>query len=212
MTDTVLLTGFEPFDGETINPSWEAARLLDGQRIGGARVVARRLPCVFGASLTALNDQLRALRPRLVLCAGQAGGRAEIAVERVAINLDDARIPDNAGRQPLDQPIAADGPAAYFATVPVKAIVAALQDAGLPAVLSHSAGTFVCNHVFYGLLRALSDEPDARGGFIHLPCLPEQAAGRPSLPLERCVQALELAIAASLGQTQGSRAIGGSLY
>lgn len=208
---TVLLTGFEPFGGETINPSWEAARRLDGETIAGARVHARLLPCAFGSALDTLYRELDALRPDIAIAVGQAGGRPDIAVERVAINIDDARFPDNAGRQPIDQPIVEDGPAAYFATLPIKAIVAALRERGLPATVSQSAGTFVCNHVMYGLLH----RGGLRGGFIHLPFLPEQAVRHPgsfSLTLNDCVEALRLAVELSVTRERDLALSGGSLH
>ena len=136
---TVLLTGIEPFDGETINPSWEAARRLDGAVIGGA--TARQLPCVLSEVLDRLHGALEETRPDLVVCLGQASGRSDVSVERVAINLVDARIPDNAGRQPIDEPVIAGGPGAYFSTLPVKAIVRALRQGGVPASASLTAGT-----------------------------------------------------------------------
>lgn len=183
---TILLTGFEPFGGETINPSWEVARALDGERIAGARIVARQLPCCFGEASARLRDLLGETRPGWVLALGQAAGRSDFSIERIAINVDDARIPDNAGAQPIDRPVAADGPAAYFATLPIKAMVAGLRAAGFPASVSQTAGTFVCNHVFYALMHALRDAPAVHAGFMHLPLLPKQAArlpGQPSMPL-----------------------------
>ncbi len=195
---TLLLTGFEPFGGETINPSWEVARRLDGASIAGLRVVARQLPCRFGDAAEALGQALRACRPAVVLALGQAGGRSDVSVERVAINVDDARIPDNAGAQPVDAPVAPGGPAAYFSTLPIKAIVAGLRAQGVPASVSQTAGTFVCNHVFYALMHALRDRPTVRAGFVHLPLLPEQAArqpGQPSMPLEWMVEAVRAAAA-----------------
>lgn len=182
----VLVTGFEPFGGEAINPSWEVARLLDGERVAGARVVARQLPCCFGEAAAVLRGHIAALQPIGVLALGQAAGRLDFSIERVAINVDDARIADNAAAQPIDTPIEPAGPAAYFATWPIKAMVAGLRTAGLPASVSNTAGTFVCNHVFYALMHALRDRPEVRAGFIHLPLLPEQAArmaGHPSMPL-----------------------------
>ena len=201
---SVLITGFEPFDGETVNPSWQAAQALHGERIGGAALRALRLPCVFDAALAVLRETLHAEPPLLVVALGQATGRCELSVERVAINVDDARIPDNAGAQPVDRPVVGGGPAAYFSTLPIKAIVAALRTAGLPAAVSQSAGTFVCNHVFYGLMHALATTPvlaGTRGGFVHLPLLPAQAArqpGQPSLPLDTLVQGLRIAVATAL--------------
>lgn len=178
----LLVTGFEPFGGEVENPSAEAVQALDGWRVAGARVHTRVLPCVFGQALQVLNQALAECRPRLVLAVGQAAGRAELSLERVAINLDDARIPDNAGGQPVDRPVVAQGPAAYFSNLPVKAIVAALRGQGLPAGVSHSAGTFVCNHVFYGLMHRLTACPGVLGGFVHVPLSPRQAARQPGQP------------------------------
>ncbi|AXE28586.1 pyroglutamyl-peptidase I [Chromobacterium phragmitis] len=196
---TVLLTGFEPFGGETVNPSWETVRRLDGEIIAGARVSARRLPCAFGAALDELRRQLDALHPDVAIAVGQAGGRSDIAVERVAINIDDARFPDNDGKQPIDVPVIPNAPAAYFSTLPIKAIVAALRERGLPATVSQTAGTFVCNHAMYGLLH--HGAPQA--GFIHLPFLPEQAARHPgafSLSLDDGVAALRIAVETSLSR------------
>lgn len=201
-TPTVLVTGFEPFGGEQVNPSALAAQALDGRVVEGRRVVAVVLPCVFGAATLALERAIEETDPELVLCVGQAGGRAALSLERVAINVDDAPIADNAGARPVDRPIAEDGPAAYFSTLPIKAVAAALRAAGLPAEVSQTAGTFVCNHVFYGLMRALAARPGVRGGFVHVPLLPEQAArsgGAPSLPLERIVRGLEVVLATALG-------------
>jgi pyroglutamyl-peptidase len=175
----ILLTGFEPFDGESVNPSWRIAEALDGETIAGARVTALQLPTEFRASLRALRGALRRHGPRLALAValGQAGGRAALSVERVAINVDDARIPDNAGARPIDVPVVRGGPAAYFSTLPVKAIVASLRARGVPAEVSQTAGTFVCNHVFYGLQHALRGRR-VRSGFLHVPYLPEQAQAR----------------------------------
>ena len=205
---SVLITGFEPFGGETVNPSWQVAEALHGARIGGAAVRALRLPCVFGDAIAVLGHALKHEPPALVFALGQAGGRCEISVERIAINVDDARIADNAGAQPVDRPVVAGGPAAYFATLPIKAVVAALRARGLPASVSQSAGTFVCNHVFYGLMHLLATTPAlaaTRGGFVHLPLLPEQAVrqpGQPSLPLDTQVQGLSVAVATALAHAQ----------
>jgi pyroglutamyl-peptidase len=166
-------------------------------------VVARQLPCVFGEALTALYAALDEHQPVLTIAVGQAGGRVDITVERVAINVDDARIADNKGQQPVDVPVVADGPAAWFSSLPVKAIVAALREQGIPASVSQTAGTFVCNHVMYGLLHALNGRSGAKGGFIHIPYLPEQAAAHPgeaSMAVQTVRAALETAIAVSLRQ------------
>ncbi|MFO1473487.1 MAG: pyroglutamyl-peptidase I [Lysobacterales bacterium] len=186
---TLLLTGFDPFDGAKSNPSWDAASALDGCVIGGHRIAARRLPTEFEASLRALRAAIRETGPSLVVCTGLAGGRKELSLERVAINVDDARIADNIGAQPVDARIAARGPAAYFTTLPIKAMLAALEKQGIPAHVSQTAGTFVCNHVFYGLMHALRRTPGVRGGFIHVP-----RAGRGGMPLDQIVEGLRIAL------------------
>lgn len=210
---TVLLTGFEPFGGEQTNPSWDAVSALHGARIAGHRVAARCLPVTFGASLKALRAAIRETRPALVLCVGQAGGRAQLSLERVAINVDDARIADNAGNQPIDTPVVEGGPAAYFATLPIKAIHAALRDAGIPATISQSAGTYVCNHVFYGLMHALRRSPGIRGGFMHIPYSPRQAAlhpGAPSLSIDTVDAALRLSLRTALTTGEDRRLAAGA--
>lgn len=192
----ILLTGFEPFDGESVNPSWQVASALDGETIAGERVVAVRLPTEFRASLRVLRGALRRHAPTLAVSLGQAGGRAALSVERVAINVDDARIPDNAGARPIDVPVVRGGPAAYLSTLPVKAIVAALRARGVPAEVSQTAGTFVCNHVFYGLQHALRRRR-VRSGFIHVPYLPEQAQARPgaaAVPLGTMIDGVRTAL------------------
>ena len=214
MTKTVLLTGFEPFNKETINPSWEAVRTLAGWEGEGFVVEVRQLPCVFGAALEVLKDALAALHPDVVIAVGQAGGRVDLSVERVAINVDDARIPDNAQKQLIDQPVVAGGPAAYFSTLPIKAIVHALRDAGLPASVSQTAGTFVCNHVFYGLMHQSAGR-GIRAGFIHIPYLPHQAAQHPgaaSMSLDDMVAGLKVAVGVALGAAGDLREAGGSTH
>jgi len=198
----VLVTGFEPFEKDTVNPSWEVARALDGWHHAGATVHGVCLPCVFDRALASLEAALTMHQPALVVCLGLAGGRTEVSVERVAINVNDARIPDNAGQQPVDTAVVAQAPAAYFATLPIKAIVRDLRAQGFPAAVSNTAGTFVCNHVFYGLMHRLAVQGGtARGGFVHLPYLPEQAAlhaGAPSMALDTQVQALRALIRTAL--------------
>lgn len=216
-TRTVLLTGFEPFEQEPINPSWEAVRALDGERIGDAVVVARQLPCVFGKAIDAMDALVASLKPDVVIAVGQAGGRTELSIERVAINVDDARIADNAGAQPIDATIAQGGPAAYFSTLPIKAIVRDMRAAGVPAMVSQTAGTFVCNHVFYGLMHTLAQRQATatRGGFVHIPYLPEQAArhpGAPSLALDTLIAGLRVAVATALSTDTDIREQGGQLH
>lgn len=212
----VLLTGFEPFGGESINPSGEIARQLHGAVIGGHEVMGALLPCVFGEAITELKKQMKAVQPALVICVGQAGGRREITPERVAINVDDARIADNAGRRPVDRPIVRGGPAAYWSTLPIKAIVAELRRREIPAAVSQTAGTFVCNHVFYGLMHELRRRKNLRGGFIHVPFLPDQAgrhgAEQASLPLATMVTAIETAVAVAIRTRRDVRTADGATH
>ncbi|MFS2026180.1 pyroglutamyl-peptidase I [Massilia sp. CT11-137] len=214
-TRTVLLTGFEPFNGAAINPSWEAVRALDGWSGPGFAVVARQLPCVFGTALDVLRESIAGVKPDIVIAVGQAGGRSEISLERVAINVDDASIRDNAGNQPVDTPVAADGPAAYFTTLPVKAIVKALRLRGFPSGVSQTAGTFVCNHVFYGLMHHAVGQP-VKAGFIHVPFLPEQAADRPERPpsmaLRDIVDALRIAVEVAVVTETDTAEAGGATH
>jgi pyroglutamyl-peptidase len=201
-TPCVLLTGFDPFGGESTNPSWQAVSALHGRRIAGHRVVAVQLPTSFRGAEKTLRQALREHAPRRVIAVGQAGRRAEISLERIAINLIDARIPDNDGDQPIDVPVVADGPDGYFASLPLKTIVQALQAQGIPAAISYSAGTYVCNQVFYALMHALRGKPQVLAGFVHVPYLPEQAAQQPypvpSMSLETIVAALRLIVAGAL--------------
>jgi pyroglutamyl-peptidase len=179
----ILVTGFEPFGGQSLNPSWEVAHALNGLALEGAQVVSVQLPCVFAQALPALQQALAQHRPDIVLALGQAEGRCDFSVERVAINVMDARIADNAGAQPIDAPVVAGAPAAYFSTLPIKSLVAGLKAAGFPASVSQTAGTFVCNQVFYALQHTLAGL-GVHSGFVHLPLLPEQAAHwkGPTLP------------------------------
>lgn len=196
----LLITGFDAFGGEAVNPSLLAAQSLDKKTIGGFSVVAREIPTVFGLSADVVKQAILEIQPEAVLSVGQAGGTSAIKVERFAVNLDDARIADNSGNVPVDVPIAADGPSGYFATLPVKRMVQYVRDAGIPAILSYSAGTFVCNHVFYATSHFVAAERlPVRVGFIHVPYLPEQVVSRPATPsmsLETIVRALASAIEA----------------
>jgi pyroglutamyl-peptidase len=196
----VLVTGFDAFGGDTLNPSWLIAQALHGRRVAGHKVVAAQLPTVFGDSLDELRGLLRVHRPSLVLCLGQAGGRGALSLERVAINVNDARIADNAQAQPVDTPVVPGGPAAYFTRLPVKAMLQALQRAGIAAEVSQTAGTFVCNHVFYGLMHELATRRGfkaVRGGFVHVPWLPDQ--GAPAMALDDMVRGVALALRCALG-------------
>ena len=212
---TVLLTGFEPFDQDTLNPSWEAVRLLDETLINDdVRIVARQLPCVFSQAPAHLHALIERFTPQMVIAVGLGPGRSDIALERVAINLIDARIPDNLGEQPVDIPVAAEGPTAYFSTLPIKAMVAALRAAGIPATVSHTAGTFVCNQVFYSLQHSLAGST-VRSGFMHVPLLTEQvalaASAQSSMSLDTLVKALRVAVSAALNTLHDVRETGGQL-
>ncbi len=181
MPGNILLTGFSPFGGETINPSWQAVRTMEGETVAGHRIVTLELPCEFEAAPRVLRAALRRHRPDVVIATGQAGGRVGVSLERVAINLIDARIPDNAGLQPVDEAVLQRGPAAYFSRLPIKSALLALQAESIPAHISQTAGTFVCNQVFYVLMHALRNHRSVRAGFVHVPWLPEQCS-RPDQP------------------------------
>jgi len=204
MRKTILLTGFEPFAGEKLNSSWEVVRLLDGQVLGDDHViVSELLPCVFTDSLRRLEHLIALHQPVIVLAVGQAGGRAAFSLERVAINLQDAAIPDVHGNQPIDQPVIEGASSAYFSTLPIKAILARLRDEGIPAHVSQSAGTYVCNTVFYALMHAAkSSAVPFRAGFVHIPYLPEQAAnkkvGTASMSQTVIAHGLQLALSVAL--------------
>ncbi|UNS96822.1 pyroglutamyl-peptidase I [Streptomyces tubbatahanensis] len=215
----VLVTGFAPFDGEEVNPSWQAAELLAADPPPGVRVRAVRISCVFGTALEELRAAVEDAGADLdlVVCLGQAGGRTDLTVERVALNVDDARIPDNAGRRPVDEPVVAGGPAAYFSTLPLKACVAAARDAGVPASVSQTAGTFVCNHLFYGLAHLLATEHSSvRGGFVHVPYTPRQAAAHtptpPSLSVRDAAHGLAAMVATAAHTTVDLRVTGGATH
>ena len=197
----VLVTGFDPFAGESSNPSWEVCRMLPGT-IAGLRVETLLVPCEFRRAIEVVAAAIGRHRPSLVVCLGQAGGRSHLSVERVAINVDDARAPDNGGARPIDEPIARDGPPAYFATLPIKAMAAAMRKAGVPTEVSNSAGTYVCNHLMYGVLHfiAASGTP-ARAGFIHVPYSEAQVvdkAGIAGMSLATMAKGVEAGIAAAI--------------
>ena len=187
----ILITGFDPFGGEKINPALEAIKQLPDE-IDGIAIVKCEIPTVFGKSTEVLLAAIQKENPDAVLCIGQAGGRPNITVERVAINCDDARMDDNEGNRPVDSVIAPYGPAAYFATLPVKAMVRDMLEEGIPAAVSNTAGTFVCNHLMYGVLHyAERHHPGMRAGFVHIPYLPQQTADKPSMALATIMQGLE---------------------
>ena len=193
----ILLTAFTPFDGESINPALEAMKLLP-DKIGQLEVLKLEVPTVFGKSARLVLETMEQEKPDYVLSIGQAGGRAELTPERIAINIDDAGIPDNEGNQPTDRPIYPDGENAYFSTLPVKAIVEAIKREGIPASISNSAGTYVCNHLMYSVLYSIKKNAlPIKAGFIHVPYIPEQTVNKKdkaSLSLEEIVRGLEAAL------------------
>ena len=210
---TVLLTGFDPFGGESVNPAYEAVKLLP-DTIAGARIVKLEIPTVFTRSAEVVEKAITDVKPDIVISVGQAGGRSALTVEKVAINLAEARIPDNDGEQPLDQPLREDGDTAYFATIPVKAMVANVRAHELPAFVSYTAGTFVCNSVMYNVLYLLDRKfPGVRGGFIHVPYASQQVVGKPNgtpfMPLPDIAKSLEYAIEAAV--TDDGSAVEGAM-
>lgn len=202
-----LVTGFEPFGGDTFNASQEAVCRLPS-RLGTIDIEVAILPTSYARSGLALEAAIARTQPEVVLCTGEAQDRAALSMERIAVNLQDARLPDNDGAQPRDQPVIPGAPAAYFSTLPVREIVDALTAEGLPAELSNSAGTFVCNHVFYWLMHLAATRPcRLAAGFLHVPCLPQQAAqrpGTPSLPIEDIVRGIGTALRAAAGEKSPS--------
>jgi pyroglutamyl-peptidase len=195
----ILLTGFEPFGGDALNSSWELVRRLDGERIAGLRVQAVQMPCVFARSGAALAEALRS-KPALVLAVGQAASRGALSLERVAVNWIDARIPDNAGAQPVDEAVRSGAPPAYFSSLPIKAMAAASRAAGVPAEISFSAGSFVCNQLFFELQHQLRRRRSVRSGFLHVPSL----GG--ALSLEAMATGLRAALAVAQGPESGGSA------
>ena len=192
MKRKLLITGFDPFGGASINPAWEAVKLLP-DTIADFEVHKLEIPTVFGLATEKVLEKAAEIQPDVILCVGQAGGRGSVTPERIGVNIRDAKIADNAGNQPVGQFVTEDGPAAYFATVPVLAMEAAIREASLPGQVSNSAGAFVCNDTLYGLLHHYAGT-EVKVGFIHVPWLPEQ--GSPSMPLEKTAAALEAAIRA----------------
>ena len=189
----IIVTGFDPFGGEKINPSIECVKALT--EIEGVELIRLELPTVFKESAKRLNEVINDVTPDAVLSVGQAGGRAGITMERIAINVNDARIPDNISQQPIDEAIQEKGEAAYFTTLPIKRIVKAIREAGIPAEVSNTAGTFVCNHIMYqALFAATKADKPFKAGFMHIPFIPEQTTDKPSLPLEESTKAVQIAI------------------
>ncbi|WP_394257062.1 pyroglutamyl-peptidase I [Vibrio harveyi] len=187
----VLITGFEPFGEESINPALEAVKRLNGRKLDGGEVVMCQVPVTRYESIEAVIESIELHQPDIVITVGQAAGRTAITPERVAINVDDFRIPDNGGHQPIDEPVIPGGPDAYFTTLPIKAITRALQQENIPCQVSNTAGTFVCNHLFYGVQHYLRDK-SVRHGFVHIPLLPEQdsSGNQPTMSLDVIVEGL----------------------
>ena len=197
----VLLTGFDAFGGESINPSWEVVKKVQEEGIEGITLIARQLPTVFNEAIRQAVEAIDSDHPSLIISLGQAGGRTDISLERVALNVNDASIADNQNNQPIDTPVVEGAPAAYFSTLPIKAMVEEIRKGGIPASVSNTAGTFVCNHIMYGVLHHLAEHQlPIKAGFIHIPYLPEQAVqhkGAESMALADMVRALKAAIRAA---------------
>lgn len=214
----ILVTGFDPFGGEKINPALETIKRLP-DTILGAQIIKLEIPTVIGKSLAKITEAVEKENPDVVLSIGQAGGRSEITVERVGINIDDCRIPDNEGNQPIDEPVVKGGPAAYFVTIPIKAIVENIKAYKIPASISNTAGTFICNHVCYGVAhlaaqRTAAEKP-MKSGFIHIPFLPEQVIGKPaltpSMSLETIVSGITHALEAIVEHGSDIKVSGGKI-
>lgn len=211
----ILVSGFDPFGGEKINPAIESVKLLPDE-IKGAKIIKVEIPTVARKSLKKLEEVVEAEKPDVVINIGQAGGRTDISVERVGINMDDFRIKDNEGNQPIDEKIAKDGPDAYLVTIPIKAMVQKMIENKIPASVSNTAGTFVCNHICYGMAHLASTKyPNMRTGFIHIPFLPEQVVDKrnmPSMPLEMIAKGLEYAIEAIIENKEDIKVEGGTTH
>ena len=211
----ILVSGFDPFGGEKINPAIESVKLLPDE-IKGAKIIKVEIPTVARKSLKKLEEVIEIEKPDVVLSVGQAGGRTDISVERVGINMDDFRIKDNEGNQPIDEKIAEGGPDAYLVTIPIKAMVQKMIENKIPASVSNTAGTFVCNHVCYGMAHLASTKyPNMRTGFVHIPFLPEQVVDKrnmPSMPLELIAKGLEYAIEAIIENKKDIKAEGGATH
>lgn len=211
----VLITGFDPFGGESINPALEAVKMLP-DTIAGADIVKLQIPVVTRISIDKIHEKMQEIQPDIVISIGQAGGRFGVTPERVAINITDARIPDNDGNQPIDEPIFEDGDTAYFSNLPVKAMVQSIKDAGYPSSLSNTAGTYICNHVMYGILYYIQKEfPQTRGGFIHVPYAASQVVDKPNTPsmaIADIAAALEAAIRAAIENQDDLKLVGGETH
>ena len=210
----VLITGFDPFGGESVNPALEAVKALP-DTIAGAEIIKLEIPTVFRKSLEKIEENIIKHSPDIVISIGQAGGRFGVTPERVAINIDDARIEDNEKNQPIDITIFEDGETAYFTNLPIKAMVKEMQDGGIPASVSNTAGTFVCNHVMYGIMYMIDKKyPNIKGGFIHIPYMTSQVIDKKNTPfmsLDEIVRGLELSIEACTLYNEDINAVGGEI-
>lgn len=210
----ILITGFDPFGGESINPALEAVKKLP-DTILGQEVIKIEIPTVFRKAIEKIEENIEKHNPDVVISVGQAGGRFGVTPERVAINIDDARIQDNEGNQPIDIAIYEDGENAYFTNLPIKAMVKEMNDNGIPASVSNTAGTFVCNHVMYGILYLIDKKyPNMRGGFIHVPYVPSQVTTKPNMPsmsADDITKGLELSIKAVIENSSDIKTIGGTI-
>ncbi|MCX4268611.1 MAG: pyroglutamyl-peptidase I [Lachnospiraceae bacterium] len=211
----ILVTGFDPFGGETINPAIESVKRLPDE-IAGAKIIKLEIPTVCHKSLMVIDEAISEHNPDVVLSIGQAGGRADITVERIGINVDDCRIPDNEGNQIVDEPVFPDGPAAYFVNIPIKAMVKKIQERNIPASVSNSAGTFVCNHVVYGVRHIIETKyPGKKSGFIHIPFLPQQVIEKknmPSMALNMIVEGITAAVEAIVETEEDIKITGGTTH
>ena len=211
----VLITGFTPFGGEEINPAYEAVKNLEDM-INGAQIIKKEISTVFHKSIDELDNLIEIVSPDIVICVGQAGGRFDISLERIAINIDDARIADNEGNQLIDEKIYDDGENAYFSSLPIKSMAKKIREAGIPASISNTAGTFVCNHIMYGLLYLIHKRyPNIRGGFIHVPYLPEQVVSKsntPSMSIDNIKEGLRVAIEAAIEYNEDIKTVEGREY
>lgn len=211
----ILVTGFDPFGGEKINPAIESVKILP-DKIKDAEIIKLEIPTVIGKSVDKIRDKIEEVKPDVVLSIGQAGGRPDITVERVGINCDDCRIQDNEGNQPIDEEVVKGGPAAYFSTLPIKAMVENIKNNKIPASISNTAGTFICNHVLYGVAHIQATKyPNMRTGFIHIPFLPEQVTDKkamPSMSLETIRDALVYAIEAIIDNDEDIVVTGGKTH
>ena len=211
----LLITGFDPFGNESINPAWEAVKLLPSQ-VEGVEIIKLQIPTVFKESIDMILKGVKEHKPDVVICVGQAGGRYDITIERVAINLDDARIKDNKGNQPIDESIYADGQDAYFTTLPIKAMVEEIKKVDIPASVSNTAGTYVCNHVMYGVLYHINKfSLVKKGGFIHVPFIPQQVLDKknmPSMDLKSIARGLEASIKGMYENNEDLKVTGGTEF